>query len=294
MVAAALRQKLAAEFPAYVWLADNPEIGPLLERAVNENWDITTLQGNLYATSWWKRTSQTARTWQTTVATDPAEARRQREMRRVEVVNEVRRLGGRLNTNEINWVIENSLGQGASREQITSAILQIIRHTRRGISDAGDIRRFTQEVQQLSREYAFRIAPSQQLDMAYRLAGGSMTLDDVQAQMIERAKDKYAKNTGIVRGLERGMTVWDVMQPVLTTVSDELGISADSFDLTAGWGAQLTNWKDSETGEFRMANETEAIQWARSQRQWRDTGNARSLATQAAQAITEKFGARKG
>ncbi len=119
-----------------------------------------------------------------------------------------------------------------------------------------------------------------------------MTLDGVRAEMIQRAKGKYAKNSGLIHGLDRGLTVWDIMQPVVGRVSEELGISPDTFDLTAGWGQQLVNFKDSETGELRLMNDTEATQWARSQRQWRDTGNARSLASQLVDGMTQKFGRR--
>lgn len=286
----ALRQKVAETYPAFAWLLDIPEVGGLLEQAAAEGWDTTRLQASLYATAWWRGTSQTSRNWQTLVNTDPAEAVRQRSLRHSEVADEIRRLGLKLTYEEELWVTEMSLINGNSRAQITQAIVQISRS--HGITDTGTVRQTSQQIRELSKRFAYPVSGATALDWAYNVAAGRMTLEGVEAQMRESAKDKYGDNINIMRGLDRGMTVWDIMQPVLGRVSEELGISPDGFDLTEGWGAQLVNYRDPKTNQLRLMDDTEATTWARSQERWRNTANGRGLTSQLAGAITEKFGRR--
>lgn len=287
-----VRQRIVDEFPAYAYLVDEPEVGALLEQAINEQWGLTTFQSRLFATNWWRSTSETSRMWGTQIATDPAEANRLRGIRRSEIVTEAMRLGVNLSDAALGWITETSLQQGSSRQQITQAITLAVRSGAAVMTNTGDLRRYAQEVRQIGREYAFAVSPETHLNWAHRIADGSLTLEGVRAEMIERAKVKYGSNPGIKAALERGMSVWDVMQPVISRVAQELGMAPDSFDLTTGMGQELVNWHDSETGEFRLANDTEATQFARSQRQWRDTGTGRALASQLVGAITEKFGSR--
>lgn len=288
----ATRDRVLADFPAYVYLADDPEVGPLLEQAANEGWSLGQLQGKLFATAWWRSTSETSRIWGAQVQTDPAEANRLRAIRSSEIVTEAMRLGVQLSDAALAWITETSLQQGSSRQQITQAITLAVRQGAATMTNTGDLRRNTQQVRQIAREFGYAISPDQHLNFAHRIADGSLTLEGVRAEMVERAKDKWGKNSGIMRGLERGLTVWDIMQPVIGRVSQELGVSPDSFDLTEGWGAQLVNYRDPGTGELRMMNDTEATAWARSQRQWRDTNSGKSLASQLVDGITQRMGRR--
>ena len=287
---AATRQRIQAEYPAFAWLLNVPEVGDLLGRAATEGWDVTRLQSQLYATGWWRRTSQTGRNWGTLRATDPAEATRQHGQRYNEIYAERNRLGLQVTAAEMRWIAEVSLSQGLSQEEITRALVGVGR--RRGISDTGTIRQATQEVRALAKSMAYPVGAGTVLDWAYRLAAGSLTMDGVQAQMTEWAKAKYAKNTQVKAGLERGLTMWDIMQPVIGRVSEELGVGEDTWDLTAGKGSKLVNYQDPATGELRLMNDAEATTWARSQKEWRKTNNGKALATQLADGITKKFGRR--
>lgn len=287
---AATRRKIETSYPAFAWLLDVPEVGDLLGRAAVEGWDITRLQAQLYATSWWKRTSQTQRNWSTLIATDPAEARRQRAQRQSEVDAEVARLGVRLTANEKRFLVEVSLGQGFDQAQITRNILKIGKT--RLASSGGEVRRNLQQIDALAKNMAFPVSHTTAGRWAYDIAAGAQTLDGLQAHMTEWAKDKYAKNTQVVRGLERGLTMWDIVQPTLGRVAEELGMSIDAFDLTKGRGAKLINYQDPKTGELRLMNDTEATGFARSQREWRDTNNGKSLASQLVEGMTKKFGRR--
>lgn len=286
----ALEQKVREEYPAFAWLLGIPEVGGLLEQAASEGWDATRLQAQLYATYWWQHHSETQRQMTTLWATDPAQADQLFKQRHNEIAAEIRRLGANLTYDEELWITSMSLDHGATALQITQTILQISRQ--HGVYNFGQVRKTTEDILALTKSYGVPISGGTILDWAYRVNSDTMTLEGIKADMTERAKEKYANNVGIKAGLERGLTVWDIMQPVMGRVSEELGVNPDTLDLTTGMGAQLVNYQDPNTGELRVMNDTEATRFARSQSQWRDTNNGRSLASQLVDGITQRMGRR--
>jgi hypothetical protein len=290
-LSAATRERIRNEFPAFAYLMNHPDIANTLGRAIEEGWDPGKLQANLMATGWWKRHGESARAWDTIVGTDPATAARQRKGKWYEVELEAGRLGVTLTAAQ-----RIQIGEGALRNQWSEAEMRraILQYGKPGKYAAGQVRVSQQEIIAMAKEFATPLAHSVAWNWSRRIAEGSMTMDAVRSELVNQAGWRFASHTGITRALQQGQSVRDFMAPVIGRVAEELGINPDSFDLTTGWGKELVNHKDSETGDFRVMNDTEAIQWARGQRQWRDTGNARQLSTQLSQAITEKMGVRKG
>lgn len=286
---AALRQKIITEYPAFAHLVDNEEIANLLTLASAQGWDITKLQANLYGTNWWKHNTESQRQWDTLVATDKQSAQEQRNQKWTAIKLEAGRLGVKLSEQQVIQISEGALRNGWSDDQVRGLILS---KAKAGQFVAGSVRATAQEIRALGKQYALPLASSQVWNWATRIAAGSFDMDGLRSQLVTYSQNRFAKNAGILRALEKGQTVEDFMAPVIGRVAEELGMNADGFDLTTGWGKQLVNHKDSETGEFRIMNDTEAIQWARSQNRWRDTGNARTLATQLSDGITQKMGRR--
>lgn len=287
---AATRRKIETTYPAFAYLLDIPEVGNLLAKATTEGWDTTRLQAQLYATRWWKTHSQTARNWDTLVATDPGEAVRQRAVRIDEVATEVRRLGLKLKQWDIVGIAEGSLRGGWDPTRITQRIIAMGRG--KGLQGSGEIRATVQSLRALGKQYAVNITNQTLGNWAMAMAAGRLTEDGVRANIVNIAKeriDPHHKNEVLRRTLDQGLTVRDAYQGVIEAVSGELEVDPSRVDLSDNYWGKLLDHVD-EQGVARPMTQTEAIRWARSQNAWQTTGKAKESYAGLANAMTTKWG----
>lgn len=291
---AATRQKIKSTYPGFAYLLDIPEIGELLGRAATEGWDVTRLQGQLYATRWWKTHSQTQRNWETLRKTDPAEAQRQRQTRHSEIGTEVRRLGLNLSQNDIALIAERSLQEAWDPSRITQSIVDVSRNGGRGVAAAGDIRATSQDLKALAKQYAVTAAQASFDNWAMMIASGRMTEEGIRAMFVEMAKrrvDPHNENAELRRALDSGLTVRDTYASVISAVAGELELDESAIDLSSGHWGKLLDFED-EKGRQRPMTQTEAIGWARNQSSWQKTNTAKESYAGLADAMTAKWGMR--
>jgi hypothetical protein len=291
-ISAETRSRIQSEFPAFASLLGIPDVANVLGRAIDEGWDIGKLQANLYATGWWKRNSEAQRNAYILLKTDPGSYRRNVQQIRTAMTSEARRLGIRASFAELTWLSTQGYNEGWSTEEITRRLIQV-----GGKRDAagGSIRANASQIYAMAQAYGITISGKNALSAAKSVAMGDKTLDGLKNSFHERALWKYAAqgNEMIVNGLKQGMTLAEVMDPTLSLVAEELELNPDSFNLGSGLAKQLINFRDPETKQYRMPTDSEAIQFARSQGQWRDTGRAKSLVTEATNGIAQYMGAKR-
>lgn len=73
---AAANQQIAEQFPQYAWAYNDPEIGPLLQQAVNDGWDANQLEAHVTGTNWFRSKTQAERNYLALAGADPKEAER--------------------------------------------------------------------------------------------------------------------------------------------------------------------------------------------------------------------------
>lgn len=287
---AATKRRIRTEFPAFAYLLNEPEVAGVLGRAITEGWDPGKLQANLYATRWWRTHSETSRNWSTLVATDPAEAGRQRQEMLTRIDNEARRLGVKYRGGDLIVIMETALKRGYTDAQITQAIAHLGR--KRGFNSAGDLRASMNDLRAMGKQYAINLSAPSLQNWAIAMNTGRLTEDGLRAhfqQMALRSLDPQGKNEVLKRGLNMGLTVRDVYSGVIETVASELEVDASRIDLADNYWGKLVRFKDDE-GVQRPMNETEAIQWSRSQTAWQQTNGARESYAGLANAMTTKWG----
>lgn len=290
----ATKDRIRRDYPSFSYLLDIPEIGNLLAKATTEGWDVTRLQSKLYATRWWKTHSQSAREWDTLVATDPGEIARQRAIRRDEIATEVRRLGLKLKAWDVALIAEDSLRGGWDPTRITARIVAVGRG--RGLESSGDVRATMQDLRALGKQYAVDISNSTLQNWALAMATGKLTEDGIRSNIVNMAKqrlDPRGENKVLRAALDQGLTVRDAYQGVIQTVAGELEMDPSRVDLTNNFYGQLLDYQDDK-GVQRPMTQTEAIQWARKQGAWQETGKAKETYSGLANAMTAKFGLRAG
>jgi hypothetical protein len=287
------RARVKKDWPAFYYLLNIPDLERLFERAINEGWGPGEFQSNLMATNWWKSRSKTTRNWDTLVATDPAEAARQRAQRRRDVADEARRLGVKFASWDIALLAEKSLREGWSTAEITHGVVGL--GDSKGIAQVGEIRTTAQSLRALGKQYAVAVSASTLTNWAQEIAMGRLTEDNLRARFADMAKqriDPQGVNLVLRRALDSGLTVRDAYQGVIETVSNELEIDQSQVDLTSGHWGKLLDYEDGK-GNQRPMTQTEAVRWARSQGAWQQTQGSRELYAGLSNAMTTKWGLRK-
>lgn len=289
-LSAAERASIKAKFPAFAYLLDEPDLGNLFEQAVRGGWGPGEFQSHLMATFWWHHHSETARNWDTLVATDKAEAVRQRAIRIDEVSNEARRLGVSLKPWDIAGIAEQSLRGGWENTRITQRIAQFLGS--RPLAQAGDIRASMQDLRALGKQYAINFPNSTLQKWATAIATGRLTQDGIRSYMVNQAKgrlDPKNENDVLRDALDSGLTVRDAYQGVIQTVSSELEVDPSRVDLADNYWGKLLDFTDAN-GVQRPMNQTEATGWARSQNAWQSTNSSHERYSELANAMTTKWG----
>lgn len=288
---AALRQRIAEDFPAFRWLLDVPEVGDLLGKAATEGWDITKLQAQLYATRWWRTTTETQRQAQTLRATDPASYQEKLAQQRNLIYQEASRLGVRLHPNEVKWLQVLATDNAWSTAQITKAVAEIVSSKPQRLA-GGELAASIKDVNALVKSYAYGVTEKTKRDWAVKIASGSMTIDGIRSMLADGAKRRYGDNAALVSAIDQGMTVDEYMAPTAALIAQELELNADAIDWLNPTYNKVLRFTDPSSGTMRTMTDGEAVQWARSQGRWRDTGGGKELASQLVDGLTRKMGAR--
>lgn len=284
------RRRVKSDWPAFYYLLDEPGMERFFEQAITKGWGPGEFQSNLMATPWWKAHSKVTRNWDTLTQTDPREAVRQRNMRRQEVEDEARRLGVKYRPWDIIGIAEASLRSGWTASAITHAISAL--GDTRGLAAAGDIRSSMQQLRALASQYAVTISNPTLQNWAQAIATGRLTEDGIRANMVNIAKqriDPKGDNQVLRSALDQGLTVRDAYAGVIQAVSKELEIDDSRVDFTTPYWGKLLDFQ-AEDGTQRPMNNTEAVQWARSQSAWQGTNSAKESYAGLANAMTTKWG----
>lgn len=279
--------RIRSDFPAFASLLDIPDVANVLGRAVKEGWDIGKLQANLYATGWWKSNTESSRNAAILQRTDPASYNRQANAIRANIMSEAGRLGARLTEAETLFLSRAAMNGGWSADEITR---NIIATGRRRPYGAGQIKATGDDIMAMSKAYGVGVSRTWVDSAASRIAYGEKTMDWMKDYFVQTALARYGTNAQVKQGLNAGHTLADIMEPTLSLVAKELEMPTTQWDLTQGMAQKIVNYKDVDTGEIRPMTDSEAIQFARSDRRWRDTNGAKSLVTDASNAIARFMG----
>lgn len=284
------RARVKRDWPAFYYLLNQPGMDRFFEQAITKGWGPGEFQSNLMATPWWKAHSKVSRNWDTLVQTDPREAVRQRNLRRQEVEDEARRLGVNYKPWDVIGIAEQSLRGGLSSQAITHLISAL--GDTRGLAQAGDIRGQMQQLRALGKSFAVTISNPTLMNWAQAIATGRLTEEGIRANIVNIAKqriDPQNQNQVLRQALDQGLTVRDAYAGVMQTVAHEMEIDESRIDLTSPYWGKLLDFTDAK-GVQRPMNNTEAVQWSRSQDAWQATNSSKELYSGLANAMTTKWG----
>ena len=240
-------------FPGWAWAFDHPELGPLLESAVEGEFNADTFNAQLRATDWFTTRTESERAWDLRSG-DPANAE-QLERETLERLGEVKDLAGQLGAggfseDELRALAVQSLREGLSADEITGALVAGTDSYQAGTLAAsqGDVRR-------LAADYLVTVDEATQRSLAGKLATGELTQEGVAAYVQNVARSQFPQFADMI---DQGISVREYTAPQRNIVASMLGMNSEDVDLTGqfrdvlsiGDGGQTRAMSLSETERY--------------------------------------------
>jgi hypothetical protein len=299
---ATTKERVAERYPSLLPLLRHPEIGKLLTQAVTKNWSPGVFQSKFIASKWFRSQSEASRRWWVLTATDPGEAKLQRQAMTAEVQNLQRSLGASLSKDATKWVVESALQRGLP---IDSALLRReivsygMRYTAPGtghVLPQGLLRTTAKEIDSMARfQYALPGNSNWNRTRTQMVAMGELSMDDVENELREIAAKRFSH---MKDDLAMGRSVADIVAPYAEIYASEMDIAPEevirsAFRNTDPKARELLGVRDPKTGKMRLPTEVEAMRLARSRADWWQTSSGRQNDASMSDMVTKAMGVRK-
>jgi hypothetical protein len=253
--------------------------------------DPDIFQQRLMQTDWWKRTSDTQRTFYALKTGDPATYRRRQE----ELKSQIRDIGGQLgygidvlDEGYLNHFADKALEFGLSTRQIQQMIADEITPLV-GASETGNT---LAQIRQVQQNYSYMIDNPTLQHWSREINSGRQTVENFENMVKQQMKGLFPNLAG---QMDSGMTFKQIIDPYRQVLSKEFdGRSAEDFDFMGDpkW-RHVIDYVDEKTGVHRTMSMMELQKYARSQAEWRNTKNAKDQVSQIGEQLLQSFGAVK-
>ena len=281
-------QQLYPEYLAIV--EDNPEIGLLLEKAIEQGYDETRFAAELRGTTWWKTTTATAREWDLASGLDPASYQRRVDEASAEIQQEALNLGIRLSSENLAKLALQSQRLGWGAQRITNAIGMTA--VEGGMEGTTQLREgyYGQQIRNVANQYGVSLAKTTFNSFVNKLAVGEETLGSFQDYVMAIGKSLYPS---LSEQFDAGRTFDDVTSSYKNIAANILERDSNSIDMSSPEFVQaITYVPDSKTGEQRLMNMGEWGDYLRKTESlgYQNTTEARSRAFEVSNKIANMFG----
>lgn len=283
-------QEIRDTFPTLAYLLDDPEIGPLLRRAVSEGWPAGKLSAQIEATAWFQSTSENQRLFDASIARDPATVQAQLDQQALALENTFSAYGITITSEELQDLAFTILRDGLDSNQQLRIIGNMARTMSQGTGGelVGNLGATVQQLRQMSTDYYLDYSDDELEEMAIRITEGRWTFDGAQASMKTMASSLYPH---LAARIEEGMTLRDFYAPVKSKIASVLNMNPNDIDFADSRWAPLTQLVDDGKGGQRSMSFTEIQRWGRQQPEFWDTDQAAAEGYGVAHTLLQTMGA---
>lgn len=281
-----IRDFLRANYGYLSAYFDHPEIGPVLREAAQQGYDMSRLQGKLYATNWWKTTDANRRDFEARKIQDPATVQRQIDSKKVTINNAASKLGLNMADGRLAQISEDSLRFGWTEEEVARAIAGEIRYDPNAALH-GDVGQWKAQVKQISSDFLVGVSDRTAHDWAVRIAMGEADEDNVTSYFREMAKSKLPT---LKPYIDQGMTPGQIIEPYREEFARLLEVSPTQIDFLNDpkWTKVLDT--AAPDGTRRMMTISESQTYVRGLEDFRKTKQANEQGAQLVQNLGQAFG----
>lgn len=267
----------------------HPEIGPILRQAAQNGWSMQILQGKLYDTNWWKKTSSGKRELELLKQTDPAEyAQRVRDKAR-----EIQSMGSTAGVQFESYAqVEQIALQILGDPTINDAMVKymVFSHAKYKARDGeplGTMGTSMDSFQQRAAEYMVPLSDKTAFEWAKKVAMGEIDPAYAEEYLQKQAKARFAH---LADDIDRGFTVKEIFDPYIEQTAQLLEKAPNQIDLMQPDLMPMIDTVDQTTGKRRAMTLSEAGQFVRKGPEYDKTQGAMNRAAAFTENLTKTFG----
>lgn len=274
---------------------DNPDVHKVIDQSVKEGWynDETKLTSRLQNTNWFRTTESATRQYNIKKSTDPATLASDIEVEKENLRGLSLKSGSGvvLSDMTLNDLAEKSIKFGWSPQQAMNALgsESVATATSGGPQGTAALRQGStaSKLRGLADDYAQKVDPTMLDTWTAEILSGTKTEDQFTEQMKMQASQQYRS---LAPQIEKNQTVKQAVNMYSNQAQNILGIDPSTIDWTQDkWNSAL-NYKDPKTNEYRTMDAFEWNKHLRSQPEWQNTDDARSLYRNLALNLVSGFG----
>jgi hypothetical protein len=293
MVAPEMRDRINENFPSFAWLMDVPEIGALMEQAINEGWGPGRFQSALYATTWYRTRTESGRQMETLQQLDPAQFSKLMIDTYTSIEEWATKMGVNMTYGEMQWFTGAFRSQGVSVNDPAAQqqLINWIKSDLSRVNSRGAIYANANRGMEIARREYFHV-PTEDFIMRYGIeaALGHQNEDTLRAGYQWMFGQQHPH---LAARLEAGETLADIVNPWREMVAKELEFGGvDQVDMVQGseWSWLLGVPDPGKPEVMRLPTAQEVTERVRRDTRWAYTMGGKNLATQATEAILKGFG----
>jgi len=279
-------EELAASYGwAYGFLNGNKELRGLFKQAVDGTWSAEKFQAELRDTSWWKKTSDTARQAQVLEKTDPATWQAQQLAVTTQVQQLAAQVGAAIPQSKLKGIVDSVLRTGMDENQIRDVLGQYVGFTKDGtLKGEAGMHEFT--MKQYAAQMGVEIGDQAIKNQAQLVVRKMATSQDFESQIREQAKSAFP---GYGEQIDAGMTMKDIATPYQQLMSKELELPDSPLGLMDPTVRQALNGLDKD-GKPSGMNLPDFQNMLRNDPRWRTTQGAQDQAMNVGHAVLRDLG----
>lgn len=281
------------QYPTLAFLLNDPEVGPLLRKAVDPNstYSPGRFQAELMQTSWWRTRSQTAREYDILASTDKGTFKQNIQTYKTGILHRAQQLGVALSPSELSWLANSMYRNGQSMDgpELNAALVKI-RKSSPSRQRAGAIRTYARAARgRASGAYYLQMTSGSAERWGNWIATGQKTEEDLETYLREKAASKYP---WLAKSLNAGQTMSDMFSDHIATIAETLELDPNAVNLTDKRWNKVLNYRDPRDGTRRSMTTSEAQYLARQDHRYWRTAGGREADAQGANMILQMFGKR--
>ncbi len=285
-----VEELVADRYPAWAYLLDDEELGPLLKEAADKNWSSQVFTAKLEATDWWKGHGASQRKWDALAHRDPEEAKR-----------EVQKMGGQLRDMALTLGVEwdanleyelsiNALYNGLDQNEIQDMLVARLTFD----PDAPDLPggragdTITQ-VRELADEYMLTLSDEEAFGYMNRMARGELDDGGLEQLFRELASQRMPQ---LAEWIEKGVSPGAYFQPYKNEIAAQTGQNPLDIDFLndSTWNQILSTAGDD--GMPRPMTFPEMQKFVRGTSQYQNGRRGQAEAADLVSGLTRSFGVR--
>lgn len=203
-----------------------PSLRNVLQQAQQNGWSTEEFLQHIEATPWYRNHNDSAKQLIALQAHDPAEYRTRINQASAQVQQEADALGVTLQPDQISRLANQFLIEGWNTASLQEHVASLWNPNGSGVE--GQAAQYTQQLKQIYSQMGLPIGEKALNDRVQQLLSGQTTLDTYTQAALTAAKSMYPS---IGHQLDQGMTVKDIADPYVQTMSNLLEVDPNTLSV---------------------------------------------------------------